>query len=183
MKSSIEPGDWHLVQIDGWPLFSKQKPIHGRDGEGNNTLVFLVCCCQCCGYTCCVSVLIALTWYDCVSTHRLTWQFRTLQGLWPIHVIEQGEACWHVTQSDLVFLSVFRGPVKWMTPTQRAWSRPGQQEGERNLTRWPFCLLSLAPPFTVTTISDNTVPLPASSASGVLTWSPPLTYGGMLGSF
>lgn len=42
LKSLIEPWDWYLVRIDGWPLFSKQKPIHWWEKEGNNTLVFLV---------------------------------------------------------------------------------------------------------------------------------------------
>lgn len=82
MKSFIEPGDWYLVRIDGWPLFSKQKPVHWHEGEGNNTRVFWCFCCHCCDYTC-VSVLIALKWHDCVSTHQVTLQVCALQVLWP----------------------------------------------------------------------------------------------------
>ena len=161
-----------IFSLDGWPLFSKQKPIHWQEGVVNNTLVFWCFGCHCCGYACCISVSIALKWYDCVSTHQVTLQVWTLQVLWPgsNSYCWLGESCRPVTQDNLVFLRVFRDPVKWSDtdPKSLVQTRPaGGTEGPSaggcsTCFSWHLPLQWLPP---VTTQSHSHPPSPPVSPS------------------
>lgn len=131
MKSLIKPGDWYRVQTDGWPLFSKEKLIYSWTWQGGKQHFSVV------------GVLLSMLWLHlCFSLDSSEMVWLCLHSptdfIGPDSSRPVANPCHRTGWSLLArnperpsFPECLRDPVKWMTRTQRAWSRPGQQEGER----------------------------------------------------